>query len=256
LAERNVRLSVSSVVRRRERRPAGVDVADRSDAVEIAAQRDVADVQNIRRLLAFALSDGSNCIDIGANRGAILAEMSRVSPRGRHIAFEPLPHLCAFLRESFPDVDVHQAALSNHSGEADFAYIHGPSDGWSGLIYRPLPSGEDAEVEHITVRLEVLDQVLAPDYHPALIKIDVEGAEQQVIEGALETLRRHRPIVIFEHGLGSANAYGTEPADIYGLLCEDVGLRIFDLDGQGPYDLEAFERTYHAADRVNFVARI
>jgi hypothetical protein len=146
-------------------------------------------------------------------------------------------------------------ALSNHCGQADFAYVHGASEGWSGLLFRPLPTGEDAEVEHIDVRLEVLDDVLDPDYRPAVIKIDVEGAEQQVLEGALGTLRRHKPIVIFEHGLGSANAYGTHPADVYGLLCNVAGLRIFDLDGSGPYALDEFERTYHAGERVNFVAR-
>jgi FkbM family methyltransferase len=224
-------------------------------AVEIAAQRDVADFHNIRRLLAFSIDGESNCIDIGANRGANLSEMCRVAPRGRHIAFEPLPHLAALLRDLFPGVEIRQAALSDHAGTADFAYVHGASEGWSGLLFRPLPTGEEPEVEHIGVQLEVLDDVLDPSYRPAVIKIDVEGAEQQVILGALRTLRRHRPIVIFEHGLGSANAYGTHPADIYRLLCEDVGLRVFDLDGSGPYDLEEFERIYNAGERVNFVAR-
>jgi FkbM family methyltransferase len=209
----------------------------------------------MRRLLAFALTLDANCIDVGANRGSILAEMRRVAPAGRHIAFEPLPHLSVLLRENFPGVEVREAALSSKSGTADFAYVHGPSEGWSGLLFRPLPSGEQADVEHILVRLEVLDDVLDPDYVPALIKIDVEGAEQQVLEGAMKTLRRHRPIVIFEHGLGSANAFGTEPADIYRLLCDDVGLRLFDLDGLGPYTLSDLERTYYAAERVNFVAR-
>ena len=45
-----------------------------------------------------------------------------------------------------------------------------------------------------------------------------EGAELQVLEGAVTTLQRHRPIVIFEHGSGSAETYGTLPADVFGLL--------------------------------------
>lgn len=209
----------------------------------------------MRRLLAFALARDANCIDIGASRGAVLAEMQRVAPLGHHLAFEPLPHLCARLRATFPRVEVHEAAVSNQAGEADFSYFHGAFDGWSGLIYRPLPSGDEAIVEQIRVRLEVLDDVLDPDYRPALIKIDVEGTERQVMEGALATLRRHQPIIIFEHGLGSANAYGTEPGDIHGLLCEQAGLRIFDLDGLGPYSPDEFRRTYDAGERVNFVAR-
>lgn len=245
---------------RRRGRPTGLSPFHATpgvpDPVLVAAQRDQADFENMRRLAAFVLAPDANCVDVGAHRGAILRELQRVAPAGRHIAFEPLPHLCSHLRETFPEIEVHQAALSDHAGETDFAYVHGAAEGWSGLLFRPLPDGRDAEVEQIRVRLEVLDDVLDPDYRPALIKIDVEGAEQQVIEGALGTLRRHRPIVIFEHGAGSANEYGTEPADIYGLLCGDVGLRIFDLDGDGPYSLNALERTYHAAGRVNFVARV
>ena len=65
----------------------------------------------------------------------------------------------------------------------------------------------------------------------------------------------HRPIVIFEHGSGSAEAYGTLPADIHRLLTEEAEMRIFDLDGEGPYTQAELERVFFAAERVNFVAR-
>ena len=61
--------------------------------------------------------------------------------------------------------------------------------------------------------------------------------------------------MIFEHGLGSADVYGTSPRDVFDLLSVEAGLRIFDLDGNGPYSLSEFERTYYAWERVNFVAR-
>jgi hypothetical protein len=75
-----------------------------------------------------------------------------------------------------------------------------------------------------------------------------------VVRGALRTLREHKPLVVFEHGLGSANAYGTEPDDLHRLLVEEAGLRIFDLDGGGPYDREEFHRAFYAFERVNWVA--
>ena len=157
------------------------------------------------------------------------------------------------LRAEFPNVEVHEAALSDHPGESEFAHIRGSAEGWSGLRFRPLPTGEVADLENIAVRLEVLDDVLVPGYRPAVIKIDVEGAEEQVFRGALRTLRHHRPIVIFEHGVGSADHYGTTPGAIFTLL-SDIGYRIFDLDGNGPYTREEFERTFYACVRVNFVA--
>ncbi len=68
--------------------------------------------------------------------------------------------------------------------QSAFAHVLGHAEGWSGLRFRPLPAGEQAQVEEIQVRLEVLDEILDPDLRPAVIKIDVEGAEQQVLEGA------------------------------------------------------------------------
>ncbi len=207
----------------------------------------------MRRLLAFALWPDAGCVDVGAHRGAVLGDIVRIAPQGRHIAFEPIPELAELLRHQFPGVEVHQAALSSAAGESEFAHVRGSAEGWSGLRLRPLPTGEQADVENIVVPLEVLDEILADDYRPAVIKIDVEGAEEQVLRGALETLQRHRPVVIFEHGQGSADFFGTRPATIFELLRDDAGYRIFDLDGNGPYSLMQFEQTFYTGSRVNFV---
>ncbi len=60
--------------------------------------------------------------------------------------------------------------------------------------------------------------------------------------------------MVFEHGLGSADHYGTTPDDVFELLVPRAGLRIFDLDGGGPYALTAFRRAVLGRERVNFVA--
>jgi hypothetical protein len=110
-----------------------------------------------------------------------------------------------------------------------------------------------AEVEQLTVKLEVLDEVLDPDFRPVVIKIDVEGAELQVLKGARATLERHRPTLVFEHGSGSAEVFGTYPRDIFALL-DALAYRLFDLDGNGPYGVEAFEQAFFSGERVNWVA--
>jgi FkbM family methyltransferase len=214
---------------------------------------DLTDTAHIRRMIAWVVGPEDSCIDIGAHRGSVLEQIVQVAPRGRHVAFEPIPHLAADLKERFPDVDVHHAALSNRPGESTFAHVRA-AEPWSGLKYRPLPGNAEGDVEEITVPLLVLDDVLSDGFVPRFVKLDVEGAEQQVIEGALRTLSAHKPIMVFEHGLGSANAYGTEPDDIHRLLCDEAGLRIFDLDGGGPYTLEAFRRSFYDFERVNYVA--
>ena len=61
-----------------------------------------------------------------------------------------------------------------------------------------------------------------------------------VFRGAVEALRRHRPVVIFEHGIGAAERYGYDSGDIHDLLCGELGMRIFDLDGEGPFTRQEF----------------
>lgn len=77
----------------------------------------------------------------------------------------------------------------------------------------------------------------------------------QVLEGAFETLRRHKPVAAFEHGHGAA-LYGKSAADVYALLSDGAGLAIFDMDGNGPFDSDQFRRTAAPeGPRWNFFAR-
>ena len=210
------------------------------------------DTLNMRRLLQSVLNEESNCIDIGAYRGRMLAEFLTVAPRGRHIAYEPLPHLYKYLLARFPSVEVRNAAISNVVGETSFSYIKDtPAE--SGFHERS--HTEQLHIDKIIVRTETLDGFLPADYVPALIKIDVEGAELQVFEGAIETISKYKPVIIFEHGKGGATHYGTKPSHIYSILTDRAGLRIFDLDGNGPYSVDQLEESFELDERWDYIAR-
>lgn len=231
----------------------GVDARLRSVCTPLFAslRRDTLDNQHLRLLLSFALAEDSNCIDIGANKGEVLAQMVRAAPRGRHIAYEPLPHLHKSLSDHFPSVDVRLAAVSNQEGEASFTHVKNLAT-HSG--FREIPYPVQPQLEKMTVRTETLDACLPTEYVPALIKIDVEGAERQVIEGAINTISKHRPIVVFEHGKQASSHYDTLACHIYSLLHDEAGLRIFDMDGNGPFTLARFEEIYTTGKLWNFVA--
>lgn len=211
--------------------------------------RDRKDYESMRILFAGALAPDSNCIDVGCHHGIILREMVRCAPEGRHIAFEPIPDLCQKLVTRFPRVDVRQAALSSESGERTFAHLP-ERPGYSHLV----PDAETVEepaAELITVRVEPLDRALPDGYAPSLVKIDVEGAELEVLRGAVETLARFRPIVIFEHGFDRRE----DSDEIFDLLSGRTGLRIYDIDGNGPMRHQHFIDVLGEMAVWNFVAR-
>jgi FkbM family methyltransferase len=210
------------------------------------------DFTHLRLLLTFALPADANCVDVGAANGKVLAEIVRVAPRGRHIAYEPVGVFHTDLASRFPQVDVRPIALSDVDGETTFTIV--PERPWvSG--FRRIDHSAATAAETITVRTERLDDHLPEGYVPHLIKVDVEGAEELVLRGALRTITQHRPIVVFQHGRGSSEYYGTKPGVIFRLLTDDAGLRIFDMDGGGPYTSAAFDVAYDTNSHFHFVAR-
>jgi FkbM family methyltransferase len=182
----------------------------------------------IRAILAASLGSDSTYVDVGANRGQILAEAVRVAPEARHVAFEPIPGLAADLVRSFPGVDVRRKALGARPTTAQFCHFR-TLDGWSGLRRSPEISDERGDPEFFTVEVSTLDDELA-GLRPRLVKIDVEGAELEVLTGAGRLLGELRPVLILEHVASAAALYGAQPGAAWDLLA-DVGYRIFPVTG-------------------------
>jgi FkbM family methyltransferase len=201
---------------------------------------------------AFVLRSDSNCVDIGAHRGEHLEVYLRHAPRGQHLAVEPIPWLAALLAERFPAVTVHNVALSDKNGTADFFHAE-EWEAWSGLQPREYPG--KCTPKKVTVRTARLDDLLPPDYRPHLIKVDVEGAELQVFQGMRGILRTHRPCLVFEHDSGGYRSYGTNPQQLWELLAQECGYEIFDLFGSGPLDSATFARMAETQERLNFFAK-
>lgn len=163
----------------------------------------------------------SNCIDVGCHKGLILDVMLRLAPQGRHFAFEPLPDLFAGLQRKYAaaaNLSLHEVALSDSVSEATFQHVVS-NPGYSGLLRRRYDRPNE-DVAEITVRLARLDDIVSAATPIRFVKIDVEGAELQVLRGATAMLRRDRPFVVFEHGQGAADCYGTRPEHVFDLFAE------------------------------------
>lgn len=203
----------------------------------------------IRAVLAATLDENASYVDVGANRGQLLRLALRVAPRGRHVAFEPIPTLCAELARAFPTVDCRQLAVGATPGTARFCHFT-ELDGWSGLRRSPQISDERGRPEFISVTVSTLDRELG-DVRPGVIKLDVEGAELQVLQGARVVLQETRPVVIFEHVPQATALYGDSSQAIWELFAE-LGYTIFSVTGEGPHASAELGAGGHA---VNWLAR-
>src|SRR4029077_11842022 len=88
----------------------------------------------------------------------------------------------------------------------------------------------------------------------SLVKIDVEGGELGVFRGGIQTLRRSRPIIVFECGLGGADWFGVEPEEIYECVTGAIGLRISLLEAwlSGGLSLTCSQFASQFRDKLNF----
>jgi FkbM family methyltransferase len=214
---------------------------------QVARQAQREDV-GISVVLACVLGGDGTYVDVGANRGQVLREAERVAPRGRHVAFEPIPGLAAELAKAFPQVDCRAKALGARPEVTQFCHFRA-LDGWSGLRHHPQISDRRGDPEYITVEVSTLD-VEVGDLMPRVIKIDVEGAELAVLEGARSVLSDARPVVIFEHVYEAAEPYGVAPGAPWDLLTQ-MGYAIFSAVGDGPFTRSLFTQS---PEVVNWVA--
>jgi FkbM family methyltransferase len=146
-------------------------------------------------LVPFLADPAKTSLDIGANKGVYSSVMARYS---QHVvAFEPNPKLLDVLRRwaGAGGIDVRPLALSNASGSAVLRIPRG-SKGYSNQgasLSAVKVSGDHGAVTVETARLD--DLKLS---NIGFIKIDVEGFEQEVLEGAKQTLAREKPSLLIE----------------------------------------------------------
>ncbi|HYL33022.1 MAG TPA: FkbM family methyltransferase [Stellaceae bacterium] len=146
-------------------------------------------------VLCFA-PEGANVIDVGANLGEWSVPLAKaVGATGRVISCEPNPHIASALAatlhiNNLSQAQVFQIAISATDGEGHLA-IDTEDSGLSRLAETGVP-----------VPLRSLDSIVANIglKRLDLLKIDVEGHEASVFEGAVMTINKMRPALIFESG--------------------------------------------------------
>ncbi|MHB8503924.1 MAG: FkbM family methyltransferase [Candidatus Acidiferrales bacterium] len=155
------------------------------------------------RFVQRLLRPGMTVLDIGAHHGLYtVLTAKRVGRRGRVIAFEPSPRECRRLAKHVRvnrcrNVEVEACALGNQCGEAEFYVVDGFRD-WGNSLRRPAVPEPTRQVR---VPVRRLDDVLAERGigHVDFLKLDAEGGELAVLEGAKRLLQTApRPAILAE----------------------------------------------------------
>lgn len=162
---------------------------------------DVAEI----RFLCERLQSGQTAVDAGCFKGAYTYWMrQRVGPTGEVIAFEPQPRQVEYLRDilatmRYDNVTVEAMGLSNEPGELELfvpAKASGSGHGATFVVEKAAAAGNRKPV---AVKVTTLDTYFAVrPRKPDFVKIDVEGHELAVLEGAREILAEHRPTILVE----------------------------------------------------------
>jgi FkbM family methyltransferase len=196
-------------------------------------------------IMAKLLRLDSNVVDVGCHIGSFLNPAIKLSPNGSHVAFEPSPFMSKWLADRYKAVRVIAKAVSDLPGTASFGTD--PS-GFNRLMrsHEIVDTRDFCEVDVCTLDDELTVRV-------DLLKIDVEGNELAVLKGAVATLARWRPAIIFECGppddVAAVFDFLTKRAGYDVLSCSDF---LFD---RGPMDVGEFIRcSLYPFRAFNFVA--
>ena len=136
-------------------------------------------------------------LDVGANQGQFAGAVAQWFPSAQIVSFEPAPSVFPILRKNtatIPQIQLVQSALGNDVGELEFfesRYSHASSALPVTETQKALRA-ETSQVRRVVVPMTTLDAFSQGRNwaRPLLLKLDVQGYEKRVLEGAHEVLSR------------------------------------------------------------------
>ena len=160
------------------------------------------DPETMKFFLAWLKPD-SVYYDIGSNIGFHALTANRVISTGKIYAFEPMPAVRAIFEKHISlnnkliisnSIKIFPIAISNKEQQVEFSNDIAHRDGNTYIEESYIFSGTEKK---ITVQCQSIDGLMQQGYDkPDIIKIDVEGAEYDVLTGAKNTLQLYRPNIL------------------------------------------------------------
>ena len=207
------------------------------------------------RFLWRTLKPGAVFLDIGAHHGVYsVVAAKKLGKNGVVVAFEPSVREYRRLRihlrlNRLDSVRTEPLALGSAACTQKFFQITNGDNTRGG--FRP-PASED-RVSEISVETVRLDDYVSrfPLKRVDLVKLDVEGGEREVLQGASTVLAKFRPIFICEVLDATTQAWGYEAREIIQFL-ESLGFNWFDIRSDG--SISPHTTREHYPEIRNYVA--
>jgi FkbM family methyltransferase len=221
--------------------------------------------RDTEKIIKLVCRNDSNCIDIGCHKGEMMDIFIENAPLGTHFGFEPIPAFATELSQKYQNtkipkyqntkIKIFNLALSDKKGTAEFNYVVS-NPAYSGLKKRKYDRKNEID-QTISVKIDLLDDQIGNNVKIDIIKIDVEGAEYGVLNGANKIIKNFLPVILFEHGLGASDVYGTTPTIIYQFMEKhNYNLSTLKrwLDNKESLKLQEFENHYYQLGEFFFIA--
>ncbi len=178
----------------------------------------------LARIFFESLQPDADVLDIGANIGFYTVGGARKLRAGRVLAAEPTDAAFARLRSNVARngvterVVLYKGLIGAAAGEGAVNSVLGREE-YSSTGNIDHPSAQHTRVQSEKVPMDTLDRLVDKyQLKPAVLKVDVEGAESAVFAGANHVLSVHRPIVISEIANPLLRRSGTDGREIVGLF--------------------------------------
>lgn len=164
--------------------------------------------------------------DIGANIGEMVIDFSNIENITTIVAFEP-DALCAHnvninaILNNKDNIIIENIALSNENKQS---YLVNGGTPQASISDVSVTEGDELiDVKKFDTYIEKSCIDFSDDENQMLILIDVEGAELSVLQGAIKTIKKHMPVIIFEYNTISKQHFNLD--QISNLLGDDYKIR-------------------------------
>lgn len=222
---------------------------DISDYMEHAIYFGINDTIDFDRTMLYSvIKEDFICFDVGANIGETSLNFARIASNGLVYSFEPVPFLFNRLKKniklnSFSNIKIYNLAVSEIKQELYFELPDNQNS--SGISLNKNKSTHSSIVYSTTIDSFVLEHSIS---NIDFIKIDVEGFENFVLNGASNTLQTMHPILFIEIDNKNLTKNGSSEKKLLDQLRNEFNYTLFKVDGNNKIKIEEINNTIEHYD--------